>query len=1278
MMKSQWRGYAVELLVVVLLLMVFRSSNGRNLAISQQYNGSNSSVVDAEYDSSKRKPQAEKIVGATNVANDSSTQQGLKQRDTKEKSAVNLKVENEEKVAESGFASTLQMEAATFLSSTISPPITPTTSPNFLLILDPLTLAETTPSRISVDLESNDNVSEGFSSIDVDAADLLSITPTTYRPARPSVTPNSSAKERERKLMNVLAARRNALHRGSFRTRVGTTGRTATVASLETTSKTPTDPRSICIRNCTKNFTRRTTASCMRQCSNFSRTSWPVINSTATGSMIIVRSASRNSLGAQALDRDNNEILFTDESSHGLFVVAKDQNDTSNHISDATKRAKFRPRNKLLSSITVSPSSIEEDDIQPYLYFGQKLPPIRPASLTITSVSEDHPKLLEVSAAQLGSTTPASLVSTPTLSAVERSRSRYKYRDRGYVNTRRFPIRASALGSVNPLENRSAILLNTKDNTTTIQKETSDSGTLESEGISEKNMEKKAISKIAQIQSTTSSDSSTPLIIKVFGEEEETSQTDDSINESVTKLTSSVESTTVHKTGSIGTTLNILSNNQTQSTTSSPSMLMKTVSKSAAVKIPFHRAYPTTIRTSSTTSTSPASKATAIETAYSETTPIYISTTPFTLISSSSTTAKTKSIIKEDIEKLRALGPSLTQVIENDENFVIFLNQTASHPYPLFDTDTTDTTVSILGTTVLTSVRSTVNPRAENPSGAVEYTSTEMNKVSRPSFVGIIEAAPIENPTRNEPPSESGADIKYTYVTDESKVSLEMRRVNIATMVLAGIGIIPLFALILYLVRSYLPRRGAKNEEDFDVCITDQQPISPVKKLDSKYRSKSEEEDCDADHHTVHTSHHHSAHHMPMVSHGKTTSRDANHNNRYDEQSSVTSDQEFDRNNIRLKSLLGEGNFGQVWKAEADDLSGHFGATRIVAVKTIRKCSAQVSLKEEADIMRKLGSHQNVVTLLGACVEIEPHMLIMEYAMRGRLLSLLRAARSATNILPASVPGGRSLSPLSPRTLGGFALDIACGMEYIAERRIVHRDLAARNILLDHNGICKICDFGMSFDLDSERRRKEEEKNSVNEIVRSNTKKNKFDFGSRFIMNHWNNNFNGQESSLTSTKDDNEKKPNAHGHGHDTISRKPALPIRWMAPEALQYHIFTRETDVWAFGIVLWEIATLGSTPYAHLSGREVIRRVPSGLRPELPKEGRHEFYNLMNRCWQNDPHQRPSFTYARKEISYYLHKWVDDDSTASDYMDVSGFSEDLEHGMVYFNHRISEFECEI
>ncbi|XP_017480510.1 PREDICTED: uncharacterized protein LOC108369832 [Rhagoletis zephyria] len=1272
MMRNQWQVYEVELIVTVLFLTIFSGYNGRNIASSQPANHSRSSAFEGEYDSVQETSTGVEFVGATENTIYSNPH-GLKRRNAQ--SAQNIKLGDEEKVGGSRFSIALFKESTTFLPSTISSFTEPTTSSHHSIsALNSLTLDKAEPTQIPGESENNDNISKGVLDIAEDASEIPVISPTTYRPVRPSNTQNISAQERERKLMNVLAARRNALHRGSFRTRPVTTWRTASVASLGTTSKTPTDPRSACLRNCTKNFTRRTTASCMRQCSNFSRTSWPVANSTAASSMVIVRPSSQTGIGTQSSDRDNNEILFTDESSHGLFVVAKEQNDTSNHIPDVAKSTKFRTRNKLLVPVTAAPSSVEDDDIKPYLYFGQKLPPIKPATLTITSVSEDHPKLLEVSAAHLASTTQASVGSTSTLSAVERSRSRYKYRDRGYVNARRPSIRASALGSTNPSEARSTPLLNIKVNDSATEKETSTIKTLESNNS---NVGRKASYKLPPpVQSTTTSDPFSPLIIRVFGEEDETSQAERPMNESVLQKNSTSEFITPQEKSIAVDTQTINIGNLTLSSSPLPNILEQAVTDVVPVKILSLGPYPSTSRASSTTPTPSITKTSISKGLYSETVPTTIPTIRSTTVSSLSNTARPKIDIKEDIEKLRSLGPSLTQVIENDENFVIFLNHSTAQTV----LNTSDTQLSILHTTVLTSVRSTVNPRTETSAMEVENTSTQMNLVNRSSFVGIIETTSLEKSTRNEHSSDAGADIKSTYVPEESEVSLEMRRVNIATMVLAGIGIIPLCALILYFVHTYLLRRGIKNEEDFDVCITDQQPISPVKKLDSKYRIKNEEEDYDADRHNIQTSHHQSIHHK-TISHGKITSRDVNQNNRYDEQSSVTSDQEFERNNIRLKSLLGEGNFGQVWKAEADDLSGHFGATRIVAVKTIRKCSAQTSLKEEADIMRKLGSHLNVVTLLGACIENEPHMLIMEYAMRGRLLSLLRAARSASNILPASVPGGRSLTPLSPRTLAGFALDIACGMEYIAEKRIVHRDLAARNVLLDHNGVCKICDFGMSIDLDSEHKKKEAEKCHANEIVHSNAKKIKFDFRSRFTVNQWsNNNSNCSDGSPTLKKDLKEKKYNSHGlgQGHDTISRRPALPIRWMAPEALQYHVFTRETDMWAFGIVLWEIATLGSTPYANHSGREVMRRVPSGLRPELPKEGCNEFYNLMVRCWHKDPHLRPSFSYARQEISRSLHKWVDDDATGSDYMDVSGFSEDLEHGMVYFNHRISEFECEI
>ncbi|XP_039487239.1 serine-rich adhesin for platelets [Drosophila santomea] len=1096
------------------------------------------------------------------------------------------------------------------------------------------------------------NSAEIFSHGDVD---VVGDKPTTYRPSganRPSIAPLNSAQDRERKLMNVLAARRTALHRGGFRTRIGTTGRSAISpsAAVESTSKAPSDPRSVCIRNCTKNFTRRTTASCMRQCANFTRMAMP---SNGNSSVVLKGSASLKA-AAPAGDRDTNEILFSDESSHGLFVVAKEQNATLNHIADGTKPAVMgKGIPSKTNSMEEDVEDDEEDELKPYVYFGAKLPPIRPGGLTIKAAEgdDDHPRVLEVSVAQstapivtTTSTTPAPVSSTrPTastrrpLTPVERSRSKYKYhmRERGLVAAAAPPPAAAPPA---PPVSRTRYVGSGRP-TAGIADSSQDFKQTESE------VAKPVVRRLVQ---KVSPSSSTPLIITVLSAEEETTVAQ-------TEALPTEESTT------------------TTSTTTTTERPRTTTSTSTTTTTPV----PST--TKRTTTTAPLST-TSTTTTTSSTTPS-TTTTSSTSTTAMPTTTKANSIIEKDKELIRALGPALTREINIDDanNLIVFCNNTSDCGVtPRTQTQpshTTDSSPKILRTTVLTSIRSTVHPRPTSTSTTTSTTTTAPPPVTAPSnevYIGIVESSSSASP----------ADISSTVIANERDLNMEMRRMNLVTLVLVAVGVIPLAAIILYLVRNFVTRRRAKQSEVFDVCITDQQPISPVKKVDSKYQVDDDEDEVDhphhqhMQHHQNHPSHqHHQA--MPM---SQASQRDANHN-RYgnnDDKTSLASEfQEFERSNIRLKSLLGEGNFGQVWKAEADDLSGHFGATRIVAVKTIRACSAQVSLKDEANIMRKLGSHQNVVTLLGACVEGEPHMLIMEYAMRGRLLSLLRAARSATNILPASVPGGRSLAPLSPRTLAGFALDIACGMEYIAGRRIVHRDLAARNVLLDHNGMCKICDFGMSIDLDAERLRKEQEKNAANDLMRHNAHKFKFDFGSRYILQHWQHTFGQGQGQGHCSKDHphGEKKSR---HGHDTIGKRHALPIRWMAPESLQYHMFTTETDIWAFGIVLWEIATLGSTPYSQLTGREVIRRVPQGLRPDLPKESRHEFYNLMSRCWHKEPHMRPSFAQSRLEITRSLHKWVDDDSAASDYMDVSGFSEDLEHGVVYFNHRISEFECEI
>ncbi|XP_050419829.1 fibroblast growth factor receptor 3-like [Adelges cooleyi] len=285
---------------------------------------------------------------------------------------------------------------------------------------------------------------------------------------------------------------------------------------------------------------------------------------------------------------------------------------------------------------------------------------------------------------------------------------------------------------------------------------------------------------------------------------------------------------------------------------------------------------------------------------------------------------------------------------------------------------------------------------------------------------------------------------------------------------------------------------------------------------------------------------------------------------------------EFPREKLRLQTILGQGNFGQVWKAEADDISGHEGLTRLVAVKMVKENAAtreREDLIGELSIMQHLGSHPNVVTLLGCCTEKEPYLLIMEYVMYGKLLAFLRDRRTRSHYFNFS----DSTASLTSRDLTMFAYCVARGMDFLGSKKIVHRDLAARNILVDHNKLCKIADFGMS----------------------------------------------------RNVRDTNQIYEQRHTKG--------ALPIRWMAPESLHYSIFTYKTDVWSFGVLMWEIVTLGSTPYCTMGAREVMRRVRDGYRLDKPAHCRSELFRVIAKCWAADPSKRPTFAELKQELGALL-----------------------------------------
>ncbi|NXQ73969.1 IGF1R factor, partial [Quiscalus mexicanus] len=156
------------------------------------------------------------------------------------------------------------------------------------------------------------------------------------------------------------------------------------------------------------------------------------------------------------------------------------------------------------------------------------------------------------------------------------------------------------------------------------------------------------------------------------------------------------------------------------------------------------------------------------------------------------------------------------------------------------------------------------------------------------------------------------------------------------------------------------------------------------------------------------------------------------------------------------------------------------------------------------------------------------------------------------------------LPPPSLKDMIQMAGEIADGMAYLSANKFVHRDLAARNCMVSEDFTVKIGDFGMTRDI--------------------------------------------------------------YETDYYRKGGKGLLPVRWMSPEALKDGIFNTQSDVWSFGVVLWEIATLAEQPYQGMSNEQVLRFVMDNGVLERPENCPDELHELMCLCWQQNPRQRPSF----------------------------------------------------
>uniref|UniRef100_A0A8B9LY11 Receptor protein-tyrosine kinase n=1 Tax=Astyanax mexicanus TaxID=7994 RepID=A0A8B9LY11_ASTMX len=258
---------------------------------------------------------------------------------------------------------------------------------------------------------------------------------------------------------------------------------------------------------------------------------------------------------------------------------------------------------------------------------------------------------------------------------------------------------------------------------------------------------------------------------------------------------------------------------------------------------------------------------------------------------------------------------------------------------------------------------------------------------------------------------------------------------------------------------------------------------------------------------------------------------------------------------LRKIKLLGSGVFGTVhkgvWIPEGDTVKIP------VAIKTIQDRTGRQTFHEVTDHMLAMGSldHPYIVRLLGICPGASLQLVTL-LNHQGSLLDHIRQQRNS----------------LDPQRLLNWCVQIAKGMYYLEEQRIVHRNLAARNVLLKSDYMVQIADYGIA------------------DLLYPDDKKYFYNESKR--------------------------------------------PIKWMALESILFRRYTHQSDVWSYGVTVWEMMSYGAEPYATMRPQEVPEVLEKGERLSQPHICTIDVYMVMVKCWMIDENVRPTFKELASEFT--------------------------------------------